>query len=317
MAEPPETHQPLHVEGVDCSPAGPGLVSLHVRGHWNDRRQIPPSRAQLLVEVDGRRERYTATPGHPGEIRPGDWYASFELPAWIEPHLSGRVFLELGSHRPHPSLGWLIELPAPGGPPPAPDPDVELTAPDGATDSITAPEGATDPITAPVGATDQLAAKIRHLERSLATAREEPARLREALGRTQADLDGRVAQQQRAEAGRSELQTQLERLEAEFDRERGRRSEAEGRVDTLRRRVEGLRAELAAAGVARDAALEEAGGLRVELDRLGSALTAVHEQTGPDASAIAQAEALLAEARSIRGRLERRASRSLSPVEEA
>jgi uncharacterized membrane protein len=296
MTEPPERHHALHIEGVECSPAGPGEVMLHVRGHWNDRRQIPPSRAQLLVEVDGRRERYAATPGHPGPIQPGDWRTSFELPAWIEPYLRGRAFLELGSPRPHPSLGWLVELPAPDSTALSPDPGAQMTV--------------------SADATAQLTAKVRQLERSLVTAREEPARLRETLGRTQADLDGRVAQQQRFEAARAEVQSELDRLRVELDQERVRRSEAETGSAALRSRLEGLRAELAEATVSRDAAIEEAEGLRVELERLGSALTAIHEQTGPDASGVAQAEALLAEARSIRGRVERRTNGSLSTAEE-
>ncbi|MGZ4174312.1 MAG: hypothetical protein ACXVQR_07530 [Solirubrobacteraceae bacterium] len=269
---------------------------LHVRGHWSDRRQIPPSRAQLLVEVDGRRERYTATPGHPGAIQPGDWRTRFELPAWIEPYLRGRAFLELGSHRPHPSLGWLVELPAPNGAALSPDPGI--------------------PVTASVDDTAQLAAKVRHLERSLVTAREEPTRLREALGRAQAELSGRLAQQQRFDAARAELQNELERVRAELAHERARGSEVERRSDAADRRAESLRAELAGLTVARDAAIQEAAGLRAELQRLGSALTAVDQRTGPDASAIAEAEALLAEARSVRGRAERRTSASLSTVDE-
>ena len=262
-------------------------MTFHVRGHWNDRRQIPPSRAHLLVEVDGRRERYTATPGQPGPFRPGDWHASFELPAWVGPYLSGHAFLELGVHRQDPSLGGLIELPSPGGGGAAPYRDGDADA---------------------AGDTPQLMARIRHLERSLVTAREEPAQLREALGRAQAELSGRVAQQQRFEMARAELQNELRRVRAELDHERARRSEAERRSDAAARRVESLRAELASITVARDAATQEAAGLRAELERLGSALTAVHERTGPDASAIGEAEALLAEARSVRGRAERRTS---------
>lgn len=270
-------------------------MTFHVRGHWNDRRQIPPSRAHLLVEVDGRRERYTATPGQPGPFRPGDWHASFELPASVGPYLSAHAFLELGVHRQDPSLGGLIELPSPGEGGTAPHPDLDADA---------------------AGDTPQLMARIRHLERSLVTAREEPAQLREALGRAQAELSGRVAQQQRFEMARDELQNELRRVRAELDHERARRSEAERRSDAAARRVESLRAELASITVARDAATQEAAGLRAELERLGSALTAVHERTGPDASAIGEAEALLAEARSVRGRAERRTSASLSTVDE-
>lgn len=265
MTNQPKGQHPLEIRAVEYEPLGRDKISLQVNGRWDDRRQIPPGRAQLVIRIDGMLNRFPVAPAQPGLLRPGEWHASFALPSWVEPHLKGRVLLELGFE--------LIELPEPRRAHPA-----------------TAPRASAD-------AAAQLAARIRYLERSLADARQEPSRLREQLGRTQAELDARVAQSERLKSARSDLLDEISQLRAALEHERARSGELDSRLATATQRASALRNELAEAAVGKEAARREAAALRDELERVGAELATVRERTRRG-SAVDQARSVLAEARS-------------------
>jgi chromosome segregation ATPase len=252
---------------------------------------MPLGRALLVIEADGRRHRFPVTP-EPRITRfqqPGAWTASFALPAWLEPFLARRAFLQLGT----------LAIPVHEGDP-APSAQREQAASPPETEAAA-----------------QLIARVRHLERSLAAARQEPARLSAMLARAQTFVSSRKAEQERFESIQSNLRDELERARSALGQERAQREALESTVGKLTDSIAELRAELALATVSREAAEDEAAGLRAELGRLGAALTEVRENVGPGASGLGEAESLLAEARTVTARIQQRLSGSLTAADEA
>ncbi|HET9093458.1 MAG TPA: hypothetical protein VFN36_00105 [Solirubrobacteraceae bacterium] len=89
------------IESVEWLDAGGGQLTVRVTGRWRRRRGWVESRGQtmLVVEAEGRRHRFPATPEPPSlsGVAPGTWRLSFAVPAELAHGLRGHVWLALGT----------------------------------------------------------------------------------------------------------------------------------------------------------------------------------------------------------------------------
>jgi hypothetical protein len=89
------------IESVEWLEAGGGQLTVRVTGRWRRRRGWVESRGQtmLVVEAEGRRHRFPATPEPPSlsGVAPGTWRLSFAVPAELAHSLRGHVWLALGT----------------------------------------------------------------------------------------------------------------------------------------------------------------------------------------------------------------------------
>jgi hypothetical protein len=153
------------------------------------------------------------------------------------------------------------------------------------------------------------------------------ARLHGVLADVQAEVAASTSSQARLQTTQDELRRELEGLRGALEAERTNRAETESRAlsvaaqqasleqqlselngardeaarerEELNRELSTLRTDLATSEVAREAALSESAGLRAEIERLGSELVGAREDVGDHTAGLAQAEALLAEARAL------------------
>lgn len=121
MDDPSGVQSALAIEAVEWEPAGGQNLMIRVRGRWRRRRPALRGQPLLVVEADGKRHRFPATPEPPSlaGAPPGSWQMSFSVPSWLAPHLSGRSWLQLGLA--------VVPLPPPSGPT---APGDELDGPD-------------------------------------------------------------------------------------------------------------------------------------------------------------------------------------------
>ena len=229
MADPSGMQAALNVEAVEWARGDDDKLTVSVRGRW--RRRRPPWRGQpmLLIEAEGHRHRFPATPEPPsvGGAPPGGWQMTFSGPAWLAPHLGGRAWLQLGLAT--------IPLPAPIGPaegseasaPGAGAPDESAVA----DRRVRAAEGAAQIAAERQVQAEAIAAalteRVRLLEGELERAREEPERLRELAAereraRRAAEQRARAEQALRTPSCRGDSSRGAGRTEARSDR--GRRA---------------------------------------------------------------------------------------------
>jgi len=184
-----------------------------------------------------------------------------------------------------------------------------VTVPAEAVD-VTTPAG----VTASAEAVDRTApaeAVATALRAELAERAGAEARLRGQLADARAELEAGSATQSCLDAAHGELREAIEELRLLVEQETAQRTELESSATVTAARVAELEAELtavrgalAASVVARDAAASEAEGLRAELDRLGAELASARIQAeGRSGAGLAEAQAMLAEARELTSRL--------------
>jgi predicted nucleic acid-binding Zn-ribbon protein len=153
------------------------------------------------------------------------------------------------------------------------------------------------------------------------------ARLHGVLADVQAEVEASSTSQARLQSTQDELRRELEGLRGALDTERTHRAETESRAlsvaaqqasleqqlselsgardqatlerEELNRELSTLRTDLATSEVAREAAASESAGLRAEVERLGRELVGARRDVGDHTAGLAQAEALLAEARAL------------------
>src|ERR1700736_4867733 len=98
MTDPPGVQPALGIEAVEWFPSRGERLTVRVTGRW--LRRPPASRGQpmLVVAAEGQRHRFPAMPQPPrlGGTAPGAWSVSFSVPAWLAPHLSRRLSLQMG-----------------------------------------------------------------------------------------------------------------------------------------------------------------------------------------------------------------------------
>src|SRR5579875_3237292 len=114
------------IESVEWLDAGGGQLTVRVTGRWRRRRSWVESRGptMLVIEAEGRRQRFPATPEPPslGGAAPGTWRLSFSVPAELAHGLGGHVWLALGT--------VTVPLPVPeSAAGPAAEPDIAQEAP--------------------------------------------------------------------------------------------------------------------------------------------------------------------------------------------
>jgi predicted nucleic acid-binding Zn-ribbon protein len=323
----------LEIETVECTRQADEQIFVRIRGRWRSRVSEPDAVVLLLVEVEGRRYRFPAIlqPRRPRFGRSGAWAASFDLPAWLEPHLDGRMTLAIGTVS--------VAVPGVGGSraeadvaPAVPDEPEAPEAPEAAdaSDEPDAPEA--DPVALeaeaePVGVDPRPDDVIAALRSELQERAAAEARLRGTNADRQAELKAQAANQERLDSTHVELRGELERLQQLVVQEVAQRAEIESKASALAERVtsiqeqvaevtternqlaaerdqlaaEGssLSAELARSVVSREAASGESAGLRSELDRLSGELANARQHPGSSNGGIDEAEALLQEARDL------------------
>jgi hypothetical protein len=257
----------LDVDEIETSALGRDKVVVRVVGRWRGRRRAPDARAFLVVESDGRRHRFPAMPeprrGGRGLLgRPGQWGASFAVPAWLEPGLGGEMSLWVGDA--------MIPL----------DESAVTPVPDALPADLN-PRSvlALEPTSA--GSDPELVPDFDA---------ESEAQLRGLLADTRAELEARVSHQEQLESALAELRSELvelanasvEReaelgdLRAELGKSTVAREAAESEAAGLRSEIDRLGGELAAArgSVDASAGLREAQLLLEEARALTSRLRA-------------------------------------------
>ncbi len=327
----PGVEFPLLVDRMECTSTEGDKVIARLEGRWRDPEEVSEGRELLLVEAeDGRRHRFPSLPPRRFARRrkAGEWEARFVLPAWLEKRLVGHAELLLDN----------VSIPLPETRSAKMNADGMQAPRNGADESFEAAlpdehaQDGGDTAASPVSSDppgDTLAAIHSELQERAAA----EASLRGTVARLHAELEARTASGARLEHAQADLRAEFEQLQALIERENMQRAELESRAmvlaaqaDDLRAQVETassareqlladrdrlveeaarLRTELAASHASRDAAAREADGLRAELERLSSDLAGAREQGGSRESAIGEAEALLAEARSLRSRVGR------------
>jgi TolA-binding protein len=244
MADPPDLQGAIAIEAVEWTAGEDDKLTISVRGRWRRRRQVLSGLPALVIEAEGRRHRFTATPEPPslGGAPPGGWQMTFTVPAWLAPHLGGRAWLQLGLA--------VVPLPRAVGAGQRPiDPDT-LSERRMRTAEL-AEHRARARVSEAEAVVVELTIRVQELERSLKQAQREPDRLRELLA--ERDQQRRVADQRaHAEyAMRLELEEELAGGGSRDDERRrldaGELAAAEERVRELELELEDLHRRVAEA----------------------------------------------------------------------
>jgi hypothetical protein len=244
MAEPPDLQGTIAIEAVEWTAGEDDRLTISVRGRWRRRRPALSGLPVLVIEADGQRHRFTATPEPPslGGAPPGGWQMTFTVPAWLAPHLGGRAWLQLGLA--------VVALPRAVGAGQRPI-DAETLSERRMRTAELAEQRARARVSEAEAVAAELTIRVEELERSLEQAEREPDRLRELLA--ERDQQRRVAEQRaHAEyAMRLELEEELaEGGTADDERRRleaGDLAAAEERVRDLEVELEELRRRAAEA----------------------------------------------------------------------
>jgi predicted nucleic acid-binding Zn-ribbon protein len=72
-------------------------VALRLTGRWLRPPATDQSEPLLVVQVQGRRHRFTVRAGRDGHAQTGTWEATFHLPSWAEPSREGQAALWVGT----------------------------------------------------------------------------------------------------------------------------------------------------------------------------------------------------------------------------
>ncbi len=305
MTDPAPTETPVAIDRVDRRPAADDAVTLRLTG-----RRLGPATAYepeplLVVQLQGRRHRFTARRDRHPAAGSGGWQATFDLPAWAEPSRDGQAALWVGDAVvPVPLPGSTGSAPLPGRPaeaspddPPArarapvsPDPPAPVSPDSPAPVSPDPPAPVSPDPPAPVspaptapasseappdsGRTGPLAElllkeSVSALHSELEQGSAEAARLRSALAETQSALEARAARQAALEATQVQLGAQLRQLmtaaAAQREEFTERAAELTAGRDAQAMEAARLRERLAAASSAQQQRDTELAGLRAQL----------------------------------------------------
>jgi TolA-binding protein len=235
VPEPPDLHGAIAIEAVDWAPGGDEKVTISVRGRWRRRRPVLSGQPVLVVEAEGRRHRFPATPEPPsvGGAPPGGWQMTFSVPALLAPHLGGRAWLQLGVA--------VVPLPRALGPGQR-SADEDTLVERRARTAELAEQRARTRVSEAEAVVAELAIRVEELERLLEQARGEPQRLRRMIA--ERDQQRRAAEQRAhvEHAMRLELEEALEAADRGEDEQlrltAGELAAAESRVRELELELE-------------------------------------------------------------------------------
>jgi len=260
MADPSGVGAALAVEAVEWAPENDEKLTVSVRGRWRRRRPVLGGQPVLVVEAEGRRHRFTATPEPPSlaGAPPGSWQMTFSVPAWLAPFLGGRIWLQLGLA--------VVPLPRAVGPPlpdeaahlqerrsgPSPraphSADAEMLVDRRVRTAELAEQRARERQADAEEAVAELTIRALELEQALERARREPGRLRKKLADRDQQLRAAEQRTHSERAMRLEREEMLDR-EREADQEAlrieaGELAAAEARVRELEYELEQLQRQI-------------------------------------------------------------------------
>ncbi|MGB9186178.1 MAG: hypothetical protein WCB67_19175 [Solirubrobacteraceae bacterium] len=327
---------PLEIDDVQSARVAAGETRLTLSGRWLSSDK--PSLAQeplLVVQVEGRRHRFTPEAGTDTGSPTGEWRASFVLPAWAEPRRAGQAAVWVGDA--------VIALPAihagrggsAAGTPPALAGAVPVDAPgremtEAPSFDRGVPDRAPSPVThdvppfaEPAGDAPRsgpladllLKETVAALHAELEQRGTEVAQLRSALAGAHSELEARGATRSELESTLGQLGSELRRLMEAVDDQRREldqrhteaereRAEFEQRLNELAASRDQLAAELAAT---RD---QQAAELATMRDRHVAEVAAARDEHAEEVGALRER---LADAET---RLERRNAETVAVREE-
>jgi hypothetical protein len=289
---------PVAIDRVDCTRSDRDGIELRLTGRWLGAAEPGGSAPLLVVQVQGRRHRFTpARDGHGLDpTPPARWEVTFRIPPWAQPRHEGQAALWVGTavvpvplpgvfgdgsdpaHRlpPPPALGEARAWPPDVAPPPADvDPARFSDSPDPAVDT-----GRTGPL-AELLFKESVSALHAELEERSA----EVARLHGAVADARSELEARTSRQSALESAHGDLRGELQELMGAVGAQR----------DDYERRL--LQAE------------ERAAAAEAERDRLGAELAAERDRAAAQLSHLSAArDAADADAADARHRLAAAAS---------
>ena len=270
MPEPPDLHGAIAIEAVDWGPGGDEKLTISVRGRWRRRRPVLSGQPLLVVEAEGQRHRFPATPEPPsvGGAPPGGWQMTFSVPAWLAPHLGGRAWLQLGVA--------VVPLPRALGPGQR-SADEDTLVERRARTAELAERRARTRVSEAEAVVAELTIRVEQLDGLLEQARGEPQRLRRMIA--ERDQQRRVAEQ-RAHAEHAMRVELEEALEAAGRGEHDQLRLAAGELAAAENRVRELELELEAASRRAD-----------EAERLAVAARSAPVAPVPVAEPVARTEA--------------------------
>jgi hypothetical protein len=270
MTDSPSADIPVAIDRVDCTRSDRDGIEMRLTGRWLGGAEVSGSEPLLVVQVQGRRHRFTPAPdGRP--LPPGGWEATFRIPPWAQPRHEGQAALWVGTsvvpiplpgadrdgaqpaHRlpPPPALGEARAWPSDVAPPPA---DVDPARLGDVTDPAVE-TGRTGPL-AELLFKESVSALHAELEERSA----EVARLQGAVADARSELEARASRQSALESAHGDLRAELQELMgavgAQSEDYERRLSQAEARAGVAEAERDRLGVEL---GAERDR-------LRVELD---------------------------------------------------
>jgi hypothetical protein len=273
------------IESVEWVDAGAGNLTVRVTGRWRRRRPSGGGAPVLVVEAEGRRQRFAALPEPPSlaGTAPGMWRLSFSVPGELAPVLGGHVWLALGS----------VTVPLPVPESGAPETDEPAAAPVAAEESSEASSAPADEVADPPAgrleierawrraddaerASARLAGQVSELEQALAAERRD----REAASASLADRDRRRrAAEQRAHAEEA-MRRELARRLQDGARESARTREAMGELAAAEERARELESELREARRRGDEAERSAASARAARERAEATMAARERADG-------------------------------------
>ncbi len=301
MTDSASAETPIAIDRVDCTRSDRDGMELRLAGRWLGDGEATGTEPLLVVQVSGRRHRFTAArDGHP--LPPGGWEATFRIPPWAQPRHEGQAALWVGTsvvpvplpgasadglHRlpPPPALGEARAWPADVAPPPAEADPARLADPTPYGDHARyaeAPDPAVD--TGRTGPLAELLFKesVSALHAELEERSAEVARLQGALADARSEVEARASRQSALEAAhvdlRGELQELMSAVTAQRDEYERRLAEAEERFAAVEARAADADERVAAAD-------ERAAASEAERERLGAELQAERERLGAELQA--------------------------------
>lgn len=313
---------PLEIDDVQSARVAAGETRLTLSGRWLSPEK--PSLAQeplLVIQVEGRRHRFTPEAGTDTGSPTGEWRASFVLPAWAEPRRAGQAAVWVGDA--------VIALPAihagrggwAGGAATALAAAVPAHASGPETSGVAVPEwdvpeaaelerAFTDPpVEAPrSGPLADLLLKetVAALHAELEQRGTEAAQLRSALAGAHSELEARDGTQSELESTLGQLGSELRRLMEAVEEQRRELDQRNTEAERERAEFEQRLAELAAARAEQvdemEAVREQLAAAEDRLRRRGADTVGLREEL---AAVTVSREAARSEVAGLRSELER------------